>query len=345
MRAFLSIALFVALSPWLKAEITADGLPEGAAVFLHFSNSSLGQTELGKVIQDSFTGKEFQTPETKALEEKLGFNPFEDLKEIVAGLYRDNNAAKNKTKAVILLRGKFDLKKFATISQKTSAPCSVVESYSTWDVAEVVAGLNNEPVSKADRGKVILVAFADDCLFLSSPELIKPTLSCLQKKTLSCSTPLAITALNLAQAKPWLVFYSDFSKIKAKGFLGEMGEKGMQQTLITLNENGRNIQIRGEAEFTTPDQAEAATQEFKKMIKITSLILVSQKFTFTQTNASDNYLLDLLNCLKVSRVGYLTKISGDLPTIKAAQAIRTIALESRNEKASRTAATRPTPAE
>ena len=345
MRTLLAIVLILSLSASLKAEISVDGLPEGAAVLLHFSNSSLAQTELGKVIQESFSGKEFQTPETKALEEKLGFNPFADLKEIVAGLYRDNNAAKNKTKAVILLRGKFDLKKFAAISQKTSAPSSLVESYSTWDVAEVVAGLNNEPPSKADRGKIILVAYADDCLFLSSPELIKPTLSCLQKKTLSCSTPLAISALNLAKAQPWLVFYSDFSKIKAKGFLGEMGEKGMQQTLITLNENGRNIQIRGEAEFDTPEQAEAATQEFKKMIKMTSLILMSQKFTFTQANVSDNYLLDLLNCLTVSRVGYLTKIGGDLPTVKAAQAIRTMALESRNDKASRTAATRPSSSE
>ena len=345
MRTLFTIALLITLSPRLRAEITADGLPEGAAVFLHFSNRSLAQTQLGEVIQQSFSSKEFEVPEAKAIEEKLGFNPLQDLQEIVAGLYRDNNAVKNKTKAVILLRGKFDFSKLATLSQKTSAPCSVVESYSTWDMAEVVAGLNNEPPSKADRGKIILVAYTDDCLFLASPELIKPTLSCLQKKTLSCSTPLAIAALNLAKVKPWLVFYTDFSKIKAKGFLGEMGEKGMQQTLITLNESGRNIQIRGEAEFTTPDQAEAATQEFKKMIKITSLILMSQKFTFTQANASDNYLLDLLNCLTVSRVGYLTKISGNLPTIKAAQAIQTMARESRNEKASRTAATRPSPSE
>jgi hypothetical protein len=337
-RTLLAIALFLTSSLPLMAEIAADGLPEGAAVLLHFSNTSLAQTQLGEVIQQSFADKTFAIPEAKAIEEKLGFNPLQDLKEVVAGLYRDNHASKNKTKAVILLRGKFDLKKLATLSDRTSAPCSPVESYSSWDMAEVVAAINNESPSKADRGKLMLVAFADDCLFLASPELIKPTLSCLQKKTLSYPIPLAITALNLANEKPWLVFYTDFSKIRAKGFLGEMGEKGMQQTLITVNESGRNIQLRGESEFTTPEQAEAATQAFKKMIKVTSLVLMSQKFTFTQTNPSDNYLLDLLNCLTVSRVGYLTKISGNLPTVKAAQAIRAMARESQNEKSSRTAA-------
>jgi hypothetical protein len=327
------------------AEINADGLPEGPAVFLHFSNSSLAQTQLGEVIQQSFADKTFATPEAKAIEEKLGFNPLRDLNEVVAGLYRDNSAPKNKTKAVILLRGKFDLNKLSTLTAKTSATCSPVESFSTWDMAEVVAGLNNESPDKADRGKIILVAFADDCIFLASPELIKPTLSCLQKKTPSCSTPLAITALNLSKVKPWLVFYTDFSKIKAKGFLGEMGDKGMQQTIITINETGRNIQLRGEAEFKTPEQAEAASQEFKRMIKVTSLILMSQKFTFTQANSSDNYLLDLLNCLNVTRVGYLTKINGDLPTVKAAQAIRAMALESRNEKVSRSTTTQSSKSE
>lgn len=327
------------------AEISADGLPEGPAVFLHFSNTSLAQTQLGEVIQQSFTSKTFATPEAKAMEEKLGFNPLRDLTEAVAGLYRDNNAPKNKIKAVVLLRGKFNLNKLATISEKTLAPCSQVESYSTWDMAEVVAGLNNESPNKADRGKIMLVAFAEDCLFLASPELIKPTLACLQKKAPSCCTPLGITALNLAKVKPWLVFYTDFSKIKAKGFLGEMGDKGMQQTIITINENGRNIQLRGEAEFTTPEQADAACQEFKRMIKVTSLILMSQKFTFTQTNTGDNYLLDLLNCLSVSRVGYLTKINGELPTVKAAQAIRAMAVKKPDEKVSRTSATHNSPSE
>ncbi len=345
MRTLLAIALFLTSSLSLKAEISADGLPEGAAVLLHFSNTSLAQTQLGEVIQQSFADKTFSIPEAKAIEENLGFNPLQDLKEVVAGLYRVNNATVNKTKVVILLRGKFSLKKLASFSEKTSAICSPIESYSSWDMAEVVAYIHHESPSKADRGKLILVAFADDCLFLASPELIKPTLACLQKKTASCSTPLAISALNLANDKPWLVFYTDFSKIKAKGFLGEMGDKGMHQTLITINESGRNIQLRGESEFTTPEQAEAATQEFKKMIKVTSLILMSQKFTFTKANASDSHLLELLNSLTVSRVGYLTKISGNVPTVKAAQAIRAMALENQNEKTSRTAVSGASPSE
>ena len=345
MRLLISIALLLTLSLRLNAEITAEGLPAGPAVLMHFSNTSLAETQLGAFLRETFLQKAYPSIEAQAIEEKLGFDPLRDLKEVVAGLYRDNTVAKNKTKAVILLRGKFDLKRLVAQTRKTATPCNLVDTYPTWDMAEWVASLNQEPVNKSERGKLILVAYAEDCLVLASPELIHATLACLQQKKPSCATPLAIAALNLTPTKPWMVFYTDFSKIRAKGFLGEMGEKGMHQTLISINENGRNIQLRGEAEFTTPEQAEAACQEFKQMIKMTSLILLSQKYTLTSASPTDHYLLDLLNGLTVSRVGYLTKIRGDFPTVKAAQAIRVLASENRNMKVSREVTALPTPSE
>ena len=313
MKTFGSL-LLILLQLSARAELNTEGIPDGAMGFAYFNQTAFSQTQLGKLTIPLLEKKLQESPNSDAMQ--LGIKNF---REVSLGIYPHNNTADNpeNIQFVGLLRGNFSKSKLEKFSTDHQLPSQTIQGFPAWDMAEVGATLNKEPLNPKNKNQVLLIAYADDLLIVCSPQLANQCIETLKSKTNSYKLPASFLGQLKNSPQNWMAFYGDLTKD-----LTQNKENGLQLVQGFIGEQKEVTQILSVNQYSTETKAKESTVQLKTILIIVGMTLNST----TPENAkmskeSQQALFDLLKSINIESTNLTQKISSNYPSQKIAKVL------------------------